>query len=158
MKRSALFLSLLLAAGPAMAQGAPDVTVSIGPELQQKAKEYGEKDLQRLAADLEADVEKAIASSGRLAPGSRLELVLTDAKPSRPTFTQMSRTPGLDMRSVYNGGATIEGVEIAADGARRPVRYSWYENDIRWGRAKTVWTDAESAFDWFARQYAAGKR
>lgn len=159
MKRSALLLSMLLAAGPAFAQGAaPDVSVSIGPELQEKAKEYGERDLQRLAAELEADVEKALAASGRLPEGSRVELVLTDARPSRPTFEQMARTPGLDMRSVYNGGAAIRAVEITPSGERREVSYSWYENDIRWGRAKTVWTDAETAFDRFARDYARGRR
>lgn len=160
MNRSALFLSLLLAAAPAAASQAAavaDVRVTIGPELREKGEEYGQRDLDRLAAELEADVEKALAQRGRLTGGT-LELVLVDAKPSRPTFEQMGRTPGLSMQSVSNGGATIEGVEITADGARRPVKYSWYETDIRWGRAKTVWTDAEHAFDRFARQYADGKR
>lgn len=160
MKRSALYLSLLLAAGSASAQpaGVADVRVTIGPELQEKAGDYGERDLQRLAADLEADVEKALVARGRLGGESRLELVLTDARPSRPTFEQMARRPGLDMRSVSNGGAAIEGEEIGPDGRRRPVKFSWYETDIRWARGKAVWTDAEHAFDRFARQYADGKR
>ncbi|HYE43849.1 MAG TPA: hypothetical protein VEA15_10690 [Caulobacteraceae bacterium] len=160
MKRTALYLSLLLAAGSAAAQpaGVADVRVTIGPELQEKAKDYGERDLQRLAADLEADVEKALVARGRLGGGARLDLVLTDARPSRPTFEQMAQRPGLDMRSVSNGGATIEGEEIGPDGQRRPVSFSWYESDIRWAGAKSVWTDAEHAFGRFARQYAEGKR
>ena len=160
MKRSALYLSLLLAAGPAVAQpaGIGDVRVTIGPELQEMAEDYGERDLQRLAADLEADVEKALVARGRLGGDGRLELVLTDARPSRPTFEQLARRPGLNMRSVSNGGAAIEGEEVGPDGQRRAVKFSWYETDIRWARGKTVWTDAEHAFDRFARQYAEGKR
>ena len=158
MTRSALYLSLLLAAAPAAAAAqAADVRVSIGPELQEKADELGRRDLERLAAELEAEVEQAVARSGQAADG-RLELVLTDARPSRPTFEQMARKPGLSMQSVANGGAALEGVEIRPDGTRRPVKFSWYESDIRWASGRAVWTDAERAFDIFARQYAAGKR
>ncbi len=158
MTRSALYLSLLLAAAPAAAAAqVADVSVRIGPELQKKADELGQRDLDRLAAELEADVEKAVARSGRATEG-RLELVLTDAKPSRPTFEQMARKPGLSMQSVANGGAALEGVEILPDGTQRPVTFSWYESDIRWASGRAVWTDAERAFDIFARQYAEGKR
>ena len=159
MTRSALFLSLLLAAGaPAAAQAqAADVTVSIGGELQDKARDLGQRDLERLAAELEVTVERAVAKSGRGA-GGRLELTLTDARPSRPTFEQMAHRPGLSMESVSNGGAALEGVEILADGTRRPVSFSWYETDIRWAQSRTTWTDAHRAFDLFANQYAKGRR
>ena len=108
MTRTALAVSLFLAvAAPAAVQAqAGDVQVRIGPELQEKARELGQRDLDGLAADLETTVERAVASRGG---DARFELTLTDAKPSRPTFEQMARRPGLDMRSVSNGGATIDG-------------------------------------------------
>jgi hypothetical protein len=159
MTRSALLLSLALAlAAPAAADAqASDVNVVIGPELQDKARDLGQRDLDRLAADLEASVERAVSRTGRGA-GGRLELTIVDATPSRPTFEQMAHRPSLDMRSVANGGATIEGVEISPDGDRRPVRFSWYEDDIRWASGRATWTDTHKAFDIFARQYATGKR
>ena len=60
MIRKALVLSVLLAAGPmaAHAQGV-DVRVSIGPDLMEKADELGRRDLERLARELEVDVERA---------------------------------------------------------------------------------------------------
>jgi len=157
MTRAAIVLSLLLAAVPAAVSAqAGDVTVTIGPDLQARAQEFGQRDLDRLARELEADVERAVARSGR-GRGGRLELVLTDARPSRPTFEQMARRPGLSMESVSNGGAAVEGVEIAPDGSTRAVRFSWYETDIRWAGARTTWTDAHKAFQRFARRYADGK-
>lgn len=159
MTRPALLLTLLLAAAaPAAVQAqAAEVHVVIGPELQEQARELGQNDLDRLTADLEAAVEKAVARSGKGVDGVRLELTLVDAKPSRPTFEQMARRPGLDMRSVSNGGATIEGFEIRPDGERRSVEFSWYESDIRWAESRTTWTDAHRAFDLFASRYAKGR-
>jgi len=158
MIRPALFLTLLLAAAaPAAVQAqASDVHVSIGPALQEKARDLGQRDLDRLASDLEASVQRAVAQRGGGA--GRLELTLTDAQPSRPTFEQMAHRPGLSMESVSNGGATLDGVEIAPDGTRRPVHFAWYETDIRWAQSRATWTDAHKAFDLFARRYAAGKR
>jgi hypothetical protein len=158
MIRPALILALLLAATPAAVSAqASDVHVVLGPKLAKEARELGQRDLDRLTAELERTVERAVAQSGR-ASGARLELTLIDVRPSRPTFEQMARRPGLSMDSVSNGGAALEGVEISADGTRRPVRFSWYESDIRWAGARATWSDAHRAFDLFARQYASGKR
>lgn len=151
-------LALVLAAAPAAVSAqVSDVHVVLGPEVVKQALDLGQRDLDRLTAELETTVERAVARSGR-SHGGRLELTLTDVRPSRPTFEQMARRPGLSMDSVSNGGAALEGVEIAADGTRRPVRFSWYENDIRWAGARATWSDTHRAFDIFARQYAAGKR
>lgn len=155
---AAPLLALALAAAPAgVSAQASDVHVVLGPKLVKEARNLGQRDLDRLTAELEQTVERAVARSGR-ANGGRLELTLTDVRPSRPTFEQMARRPGLSMDSVANGGAALEGVEIAPDGTRRPVKFSWYESDIRWARARATWTDAHRAFDIFARQYAQGKR
>jgi len=157
MTRSALALAIVLAAAPAAVSAqATDVRVVIGPELQEKARDLGQRDLDRLARDLEVDIERAVARSGR-GTGGRLELVLTDVRPSRPTFQQMARRPGLSMESVSNGGAAFEGVEIGPDGARRAVSFRWYETDIRWAQSRTTWTDAHRAFQMFAKRYADGR-
>ena len=158
MTRTALALSLLLAAtAPAAVNAqATEVRVTIGPELQEKARDLGQRDLDRLATSLENDIERAVARSGRGA-GGRLDLVLTDARPSRPTFEQMARRPGLSMESVSNGGAAFEGVETRPDGSTREVKFSWYETDIRWAQSRTTWHDTERAFQIFAKRYADGK-
>lgn len=134
------------------------VTVEIGPKLQEKAVEdYGVRDVDRLAAELQEEVEHALSRSGGLtADGGRLELVLVDAKPNRPTFKQMSDRPGLSMQSFGIGGAKIEGRAVYADGTTVPVSYKWYETDIRLSQPSTTWSDAQRTFDRFALKLARG--
>ena len=38
------------------------------------------------------------------------------------------------------------------------MHFSWYETDIRWAEGRTTWTDAQRAFDLFARRYAGDRR
>ena len=146
----------------AAAQAAPlgpvaDVNVAIGPELQAKADQYGQRDLDYLAAELRESVQKAFERAGGLsADGATIDLVLEDAVPNRPTFQQMARTPGLSMESFGIGGAEITGVLNTADGQRIPVSYRWYETDIRWAIGSATWTDAQNTFDRFARRLASG--
>lgn len=151
--------ALLTAASAAAAQGPQiaEVRVTIGAKLA-KNSDYGARDLDRLAADLDRSVEQALRRAGRLSPdGGRLELVLEDVRPNRPTFEQMNKRPGLSLQSIAVGGAEISGVESFTDGSSRPVSFRWYENDIREARGSATWTDAERAFDMFARKYAGGR-
>lgn len=149
---AALLASALVAPGALAAP--PTVSVAIGPELQKKAeKTYGVRDVQRLADELREDVEKALAKSGRH-QDARVELVLTDAKPNRPTFKQLGDTPGLSMESFGIGGAAIEGQIVAADGMATPVAYSWYETDIRQSWGDWIWSDATHSFNRFAVRLA----
>jgi len=148
--------ALLASASVALAAPA-SVTVSVGPELQKKFdKDYGVREAQLLTADLQSSVEKSLAKSGAL-DGARVELILTDVKPNRPTFKQMADTPGLSMESFGIGGAAIEGRIVAADGTESPVSYRWYETDIRNSYANWIWHDAEWTFDRFARRLARGR-
>jgi len=149
MRLAAMITAAVLAsAGAAVAQ-TPSVTVAIGPELQEKADKYGQRELDFLAEDLRKSVSRRLAGDA-----GRLELVLVDATPNRPTFEELSDRPGLSLMSYGVGGATIEGVYIAPDGSRVPVSYRWYENDIRWARNRTTWGDAEDAFDKLANRLA----
>lgn len=149
-------LALALSAPAALAAPA-SVTVTVGPELQKKFdKTYGVREAERLTADLRNSVETALSRSGAH-EDARVELVLTDAKPNRPTFKQLGDTPGLSMQSFGIGGAAIEGRIVGADGQEQPVKYSWYESDIRQVHGAWIWHDAEWTFDRFARRLARGQ-
>ena len=133
-----------------------DVEVKVSPELQKKAvDDYGVRDVERLADDLKKDVERELERTGVLA-GGRVELTLVDARPNRPTFKQLGDRPGLSMESFGVGGAKIEGRAISVDGEVTPVRYDWYETDIRQSRLTTTWSDAEYAINRFAYQLGRG--
>jgi hypothetical protein len=142
-------------AAPAFAAD-PEVTVTYGPKLEKKIDEYGARDVDRLAEDLRASVLKEAAGSPAL-DGARIELVLEDVVPNRPTMQQMSDKPGLSYDSFGVGGASISGVVTTADGASRPVSYRWYESDIRWVWPSSTWNDAQQTFNRFARSLARNR-
>lgn len=150
------FAAVLASATAAMAAPA-SVTVTIGPELQKTFEtKYGVREIAELTDDLKGSVEKALARSGAH-QDARIELVITDVKPNRPTFKQMSDTPGLSMESFGVGGASLTGRIVAADGTEQPIDYKWYETDIRQSWANWIWHDAEWTFDRFARRLARGE-
>jgi hypothetical protein len=157
-----LILSSLaaLAAGSAMA--APlstvgSVEVSISPELQKKAADdLGVQDVDRLAAELRRHVTRELERTGVLA-GGRMELVLTDVRPNRPTFRQLGNQPGLSYESYGIGGATIDGQAISVTGEVTPIHFQWYESDIRQAWTKSTWSDANYAFHRFAYRYGRGE-
>ncbi len=147
---------LLAAAGGAHAQ--PDsIDVAWGPKLQKEAERLGQREVAQQSERLRQAVERALASDSAL-DGARIELVLSELKPNRPTIEQMSRTPGLDgFRSRSIGGATIEGQATLADGSVQPIRYEWYSHNLSDVRGHSTWTDAERAFSRLASNLAAGR-
>jgi hypothetical protein len=152
----------LAATSAALAAPLPPVAsvhVAVSPELRAKAeKTYGVRDIERLAAELQSDVERALSRTGALGgSGGRLELVLVDAKPNRPTFKQMGDKPGLSYQSISLGGATIEGRAIGADGSVTPVAYRWYEHDIRDAYYGGTWSDAQWTIQRFANRLGRGQ-
>lgn len=155
---AAATLTLAPAAFAAPLPAVSSVSVTVGPELQEKAEEtYGVRDVQRLAHELQREVEQELARSGGLRGDGRLELVLVDAKPNRPTFKQLGDTPGLSYQSFGVGGATIEGRVVSADGTVTPLRYRWYETDIRQAAYGSTWSDAEWTIDRFASRLGRGE-
>lgn len=147
---------LAVAAGPALADPA-SVNVTLGPDLQEKVEELGERDVRRQADRLAEIVSRALAHTPAL-DGARIDLVLTDLKPNRPTFEQMAQRPGLDgHRSISIGGAAIEGSITTADGRVTPVRYDWYSNSIAEVRGYTTWQDADRAYERLASRLAQGR-
>ncbi|MDY6925149.1 MAG: hypothetical protein SWI22_14465 [Pseudomonadota bacterium] len=143
-------------AGPAMADPA-SVTVTLGPDLQEKVEELGERDVRQQSDRLAEIVRQGVGDSVRL-DGARIELVLTDLKPNRPTFEQMADRPGLDpFRSISIGGAAIEGVITTADGEVLPVKYDWFSHNLADVRGYGTWQDAERAYRRLADHLAEGR-
>ncbi len=162
MRRLTLFAPLaasLAVAGAVHAQPdtVPQVTVTVGGDLIEDTEKIGRRDVDLQVAELRETIERTLARRGALA-GARVNLVLTDLKPNRPTLQQASDRPGLSMidsRSI--GGATIEGEIVTADGRTLPVRYDRYSTSIAevWGY--NTWYDADRAFDRLAANLAEGR-
>ena len=147
---------LAVAAGPALADPA-SVSVTIGPDLQEKTRELGERDVRQQADRLAEVVRRALARNGDL-DGARIDLVLTDLKPNRPTFEQMADRPGLDPhRSISIGGAAIEGSITTADGQVLPVRYDWYSHSLAEVHGYSTWQDADRAYERLASRLVDGR-
>ncbi|HEX4712634.1 hypothetical protein [Phenylobacterium sp.] len=155
--RTLAIATAALASSATAAFAAPaSVSVTIGPELQEKAaRTLGVREVNDLANDLRTTVEKQLARTAAY-DGARIELELTDAQPNRPTFKQLGDTPGLSYESFGLGGARIEGSAIAPDGHVTPLSYKYYESDIRWARRGGTWADAQWTFDRFAHKLGRG--
>lgn len=147
---------LAVAAAPAMAEPQA-VNVTLGADLQEKAEELGERDVREQADRLAEVVQGALARAGAL-DGARVDLVLTDLKPNRPTFQQMADTPGLDgLRSISIGGAAIEGQITTADGRVLPVKYDWFSSNLADVRGFSTWQDADRAYRRLAGNLVEGR-
>lgn len=117
---------------------------------------YGEKDINRLVERLESRIlsqmeKRGVATSPNAA--TVLRITLTDAKPNRPTFRQLSQEVGLSFSSISIGGAKMEAEVLSADGTSLgTMEYSWYENDIRDVHGSGTWSDAKRSIDRFAKK------
>ncbi len=119
---------------------------------------YGERDLNRLAEHLETKMARRLSKKGVTVSDTAsktLRLTITDAKPNRPTFEQLSREPSLSFKSFGIGGASFEGQLISASGESiGDISYAWYENDFEDAAFSGTWTDAKRAMDFFTRKTA----
>lgn len=149
-------LALAAIAGPAFADPAA-VTVTLGPDLRVKVRDLGERDVRQQSDRLAEVVRRGLADNARL-DGARIDLVLTDLQPNRPTFRQTAAKPGLDpFHSISIGGAAIEGTITTADGQVLPVRYDWYSSNLEDVRGYGVWHDAGRAYERLADRLADGR-
>lgn len=157
MRKSLLLSAAILAvAAPALASS-PDVSVRIGGDLVEEADKLGQREVQEQVDRLAETVTRTLDRRGAL-DGARIDLVVVDLKPNRPTFQQLADQPGLDgLRSRSIGGAAIEGEIVTTSGQRIPVRYDWYSHSLNDVRGFAVWQDADRAFDRFAVNLAEGR-
>lgn len=148
------FLALALAAASPtpVAVAAPQVEVTLGPALQAKVERYGPREVEELRTDLARTVAPAAARGGF----TRLQLVLEDARPNRPTPAMLVRQPYMSLNSIALGGAKITGTAYGPGGAR-PLKYGWYETELRNELGPATWSDAGYAFQRLSAQLARGR-
>lgn len=119
---------------------------------------YGEKDLDRLVSRLDKTLTKRLEKEGvRVddASSNVIRITLTDVKPNRPTFAQLSKNASLSQRSFGIGGASFEGQLLTNNGeASGDISYAWYETDIRDAQYGGTWSDTHRAIDRFSRHTA----
>ncbi len=150
-------LTAAMALAGAVAAQPSAVVVTVSPDFAKTAAELGEREVQQQADDLARTVERVLNEQQAL-NGARIELVITDLKPNRPTIQQATDKPGLDMmRSISIGGAAIEGTVTTASGEVQPVKYERYSNNLADVRGYSTWQDASTAFNRLARNLAEGR-
>ena len=150
-------LTAAMALAGAVAAQPSAVVVTVSPDFAKTAAELGTRDVQQQADDLAHTVERVLTEQQAL-DGARIELVITDLKPNRPTIQQATDKPGLDMmRSISIGGAAIEGTITTASGEVQPVKYQRYSNNLADVRGYSTWQDAGTAFNRLARNLAEGR-
>lgn len=115
---------------------------------------YGEREGEYLSREITKDLTKTFAKAG-IDP-ARVDVMIIDAKPNRPTFEQLSAKPGLDYtRSISIGGMKLQATAFDAEGNELGAReYGWFESDLRDVIGSATWTDARRASDRFARKFA----
>lgn len=152
MKSAFVSLAVLATAPAALAA---DIQVTYSADFQEKlTDEYGPREGDKLSDDIRKDLERELAKAN-LDP-ARIEVVIEDARPNRPTTQQMSDRPGLDMlRSKSIGGMDLSGAAYDASGALiGELQYDWYETNIQNVMAAGVWNDAGRASRRFAQKFA----
>jgi hypothetical protein len=159
MQKFSLLLSVAAVAafaGAAQAQST-DVSVALDPAFESKAEKLGRSEVQKQLERLDEIVSRAIAEDPELS-GARVELVVTDLRPNRPTLEQVRDRPGLDpFRSISIGGAAIEGRIVTAQGEVVPVSYERFSNNLNEVYGVGVWHDAERAYRRLASNLQAGR-
>jgi hypothetical protein len=156
----ALTIAALLAAA-APAAGAADpvpVAVRFSAELEQRlAADYGREERQVLETLVVESIRRRLARRPALPPDARVEVLVTDARPSHLTRRQAFRQPSLDpLRSRSLGGAALTGTLRRGDGpVRTELRAAYYAPDLATASpAGDAWADARIAIERFAAELA----
>lgn len=152
----ALALSPLLAAAAAQNPASGDsLSISIAAPLQKTLDaDYGSAETRVLEQAINDSVARALKRAG-LAPAAlpRVEVLLSDARPSHPTHYQQARNPSLDpVRSISLGGASLSAVLRGADGRELDrVATEDYATSFQEASASLdAWSDARRTIDRFA--------
>ena len=151
MKRTiTAFFAMAALAAPALANEPVSISdIRIGEALQEKADEYGQRELDYLATQMREALERELGA--RLGEnGMSLDVVILDATPNRPTMEQAA-SRGLHMSSLSVGGASLEAHLFDAQGHQlESYAYSWQSHSIRDVVGYATWTDARRAIRRFA--------
>ena len=147
-------LALMAAASSPRAQEGA-VQVGLGPAVQARLGDLGRTDLAEQQAYLRNAVQRALAR-GPLA-GSRVQLVIADIEPNQPTSSQLGASTQLNLNSPGEGGVAVTGEATTADGRRLPIRFRFFQDQIRNEVNFTTWGDADQAFDDLATALGHGQ-
>lgn len=152
MTRTALVA--LLSLGLAGIAQATTINVAFSEDFAEKLEEdYGVREGAKLTEEIIEDLQRAL--DGMEDKVERVDVTILDAKPNRPTFEQISGSPGLDpIRSISIGGMSLSGTITLADGEVSEIEYKWFENDIRLSVGAATWWDANRVSRRFARRVA----
>ncbi|WP_174299318.1 hypothetical protein [Caulobacter sp. S45] len=131
------------------------VDVRLGPAVQARTADLGQAELDGQRLELQHEVEQAIARSHK-AP-LQVHLVIQDIQPNRPTSRELGLSTSLNAGSFGLGGAAITGEVVLADGSRLPIRYRFFETQLRDEVNFTTWGDADAAFNTLAEDIGAGR-
>lgn len=134
---------------------ATEVSVTYSDDFAEELSDnYGEREGTYLTKEITEDIRSAFAIAG--ADPERVEVVILEAKPNRPTREQARQRPGLDtFRSRSIGGMKLQATAYDAEGEILGAHeYAWFENDIREVIVSSTWTDAKRASSRFARKFA----
>jgi hypothetical protein len=132
--------------------------IVISDTLANRASELGERDIELLENALRNDVERELAEANLAGTGGQvLTVVLEDATPNRPTFTQQGQSQRAPVAaSLGIGGAKVSATLTTPNGeiiAR--FRYSYGTPDVRFVIPGIEWADALRTFDRFATRLRA---
>jgi hypothetical protein len=146
---AATFLAASMLASAALADGLV-VNVTYGEKAEKAfTKTYGDREREVVRDLLTRNLNRSLGNQA-----SRVDVVINDIVPNRPTFKQLGDRPGLSFQSFGIGGADVTGK--AFDGAGNllgEVSYDWY-GDILWADTSWTWTDADRALYQFSRRLA----
>jgi hypothetical protein len=142
-----IFVSLL--ATSAFADGL-QVNVTYGAKAEEAmTKTYGERERAAIRDLLERNLNRELGNQA-----ARVDVLINDVVPNRPTFKQLGDKPGLSFQSYGIGGADVSGKAFDAQGnLLGEVNYDWY-GDILWADTAWTWTDADRALYQFSRRLA----
>ena len=135
--------------------------VAIGQSLQNILhSQFGDAEGQVLQQAVSISLVRSLKRAGAALgtpDARRLEVLISDARPSHPTRLQMDQNPAMDpIRSRSLGGASLAAVLRGADG-HEIDRVSWSHYAATFDTAALAydpWADARLAIDMFATQVA----
>jgi len=145
--------AMLAFAGAASAQTLQPASFS--PEFQgELEREYGVREGAYLRSAVDRAISQALARRG-VAQAGDIDVEIIDARPNRPTFQQLSDTPGLSMSSISIGGAELRAVIRRAGAAPETVSHRYYSHDLAYASfGAGTWSDARRSIRGFAEKVA----
>jgi hypothetical protein len=143
-------LATTLIGTTAFAEGL-QVNVSYGTKAEKAFVEtYGERERSVVQELVTRNLTRTFGNQA-----ARVDVIINNVVPNRPTFKQLGDRPGLSMQSFGIGGADLTGKAYdSAGNLVGEVSYDWY-GDIHFADTSWTWTDADRALYQFSRRLAA---